>query len=116
MEVPSVEVSVEACMEASVEVSSAEASVEALMEASMKAFMEDFTTCKRGNFRRRFHNSMEASITSIKFFMEAIKASMEVHGSLHIFHGSFHGSFHELPPKIQIVQVAHTPEDDKKYI
>ena len=32
------------------------------------------------------------------------------HGSFHGNDGSFHGSFHELPPKMQIVQVAPPTE------
>ena len=96
----SVKASVRASMEVFVEVTI----VEAFMEASVEVtFVEAF---------------MEASVEAApaESFVEAfMEASVEVNSlgsSTKNFRGSFngsfhgHGSFHELPPKMQIVQVA----------
>ena len=73
------EASVEAFVEASVEVASVEAPVEVSMKASTEVSTEAF---------------MEASVEA---FMEASTAWKRE---------TFHESFYELPPKMQIVQVA----------
>ena len=54
---------------------------------------------------------MEASVevvsveASVEAFMEASAEVNSLEASTKNFRGSFNGSFHELPPKMQIVQV-----------
>ena len=91
--------SVEAFTEAFVEVTSVEASTKNYRGSHFpRSFHESVHGSVHGSFHRSFHESFHG--------MESWKLP-RFHGSLHCFHGSFHGIFHELPPKMQIVPVAH---------